>query len=121
MTGNHRHTPHAQQTNNNNLRRYRFLKGLLLLIHSFKSKAIGWKMISYERTSILGRGGYGTVFEGELMNQKDNTKRRVAIRRNPFHDKRDFERQSQSFQLLMNLDHPNVIQLFHIKEDGDFM
>jgi len=78
-------------------------------------------MISFDRRIILGRGSFGIVCKGELMNQEDGTTRQVAIRRNLFDDIREFERQSKSFRLLMNLDHPNVIKLFHIEENGDFM
>jgi len=73
----------------------------------------------YDRRSILGNSVYGTVFKGELVNKKDNTKRQVAIKRIEL---AWYTGSEMDLELLeMNLDHSNVIKLLHIKDDDNFV
>lgn len=94
---------------------------ILLLINRF-NKAVKWKMIDFDRASLLGRGFYGNVCKGKLMNEEHNTAmRHVAIKRIE-KTRYTAARSEKNWELLnMNLDCPNVVKLLHIEEDDDFM
>lgn len=73
---------------------------------------------------ILGRGGFATVFKGELriktQDHVSETKVPVAIKRieravldlHPQFRERELEQ--------MKLDHPNVVKLLHFSQDDNF-
>lgn len=94
--------------------------GLLLLINRLNSEAAVWKIFNYYRSAILGYGSYfGAVFKGELMNQKDNTIKYVAIKRI---ERERYTRSEESLGLLqMKLDSRNVVKLLHIEFIEEFV
>lgn len=57
----------------------------------------------------LGRGDFGSVFSGTFRGRK------VAIRRIELIDASDNE-----VEALKQLDHPNIIKLFHVECNDDF-
>jgi serine/threonine protein kinase len=60
---------------------------------------------------ILGKGGFGTVFEGVWCGKP------VAIKRIPLSDLASNEREEET---LKKLEHPNVIKLLHVENDPIF-
>ena len=60
---------------------------------------------------LLGKGGFGTVFEGVWCEKL------VAIKRIPLSDLASNEREEEALQ---KLDHPNVIKLLHVENDPMF-
>ena len=70
---------------------------------------------SFERQKVLGKGNFGVVFEGDWNGQ------RVAVKRINLMDletRRNGEESPE--EVLKNLDHLNVIKLFHVDSDMDF-
>ena len=73
------------------------------------------KKLEYDRSKILGRGGFATVYSGKLDGKQVAVKRLqqdLAVN-NGNQGKREEE-------ALRELDHPNVISLLHVEEDEDF-
>jgi len=68
-------------------------------------------MLTLDRNKILGVGGFATVFEGAWDGKK------VAVKRIPVEKAASNEPEVKALKML---DHPNVIKLFHVKEDQDF-
>ena len=64
-----------------------------------------------DQNAILGKGKYGTVFEG-VWREKP-----VAIKRILLSDITSSEREEEA---LKKLDHPNVIKLLHVESDSKF-
>jgi serine/threonine protein kinase len=67
--------------------------------------------ISIDRKTILGKGGYGIVFRGK-WNSKE-----VAVKRIPIVNVQNNKGEEEALQ---NLDHPNVVKLYHVESDSDF-
>ncbi len=69
------------------------------------------KRIEYDRSNILGRGGFAVVFRGTFDGKPVAVKRlqedTVAI---------DVQREETA---LRRLDHPNVIRLIHVENDDE--
>jgi serine/threonine protein kinase len=65
--------------------------------------------IEFNRQVRLGRGGFGSVFPGTFQG------REVAIKRVELINATDNEEEA-----LKQLDHPNVIKLFHVDCNKDF-
>jgi serine/threonine protein kinase len=63
------------------------------------------------QNKILGEGRYGIVFEGVWC------KKPVAIKRIQLLHTSSNQREEEA---LKKLEHPNVIQLFHIENDSTF-
>lgn len=71
------------------------------------------RTILYDRSNILGRGGFAIVYSGTLDGNP------VAVKR----IQRDVvanESNKREEEALRRLDHPNVINLLHVEEDDDF-
>jgi serine/threonine protein kinase len=66
--------------------------------------------IKFEKSAILEKGTYGTVFEGE-WNSKT-----VAVKRI---EKPKYENNKEE-EALQKLDHPNVVRLYHVESDSNF-
>ena len=64
-----------------------------------------------DQNAILGKGKYGTVFEG-VWREKP-----VAIKRIQLSDIKSNEREEAALQ---KLDHSNVIKLLHVENDSTF-
>ena len=64
--------------------------------------------IKFERDAKLGEGGYGEVFLGTFKNEK------VAVKRVQLSKCDDKEK------TFKELDHENVVKLFHFETDDDF-
>ncbi len=68
-------------------------------------------MLTFDRAKILGKGGFGTVYEGVW---NGNT---VAVKRIPIDRTATDEQEERALKIL---DHINVNKLFHVEEDQDF-
>jgi predicted Ser/Thr protein kinase len=66
--------------------------------------------IKLEKSVILEKGTYGTVFEGEWNGKK------VAVKRI---EKTECENNKEE-EALQKLDHPNVVKLYHVESDRNF-
>ena len=72
-----------------------------------------WK-ITYDGNRMLGKGAYGKVFEGKLMNRKTRTLKKVAVKRH------EMLRVDMSRTLVeLHLDHPNVVKLLAYQDVDD--
>ncbi|EFX60832.1 hypothetical protein DAPPUDRAFT_341208, partial [Daphnia pulex] len=67
-------------------------------------------MLSFDRHKVLGKGVYGTVYEGVWGEVKVAAKRILL---------RDAASNEQEEKALKMLDHTNVIKLFHLKNNQD--
>ncbi|EFX80738.1 hypothetical protein DAPPUDRAFT_103172 [Daphnia pulex] len=65
-------------------------------------------------SQILGKGGFGIVYEGEHNNAK------VAIKRMELLRIEDDVRNSTEEERMMRCDHSNVLKVFAVDQDGDF-
>jgi len=73
----------------------------------------------YERVARLGRGGMGVV---DLGRREDGTE--VALKRLTLHGSADDiararQRIEREAEVLTRLDHPNIVELLEVVEDGD--
>jgi serine/threonine protein kinase len=64
--------------------------------------------ISFDRSEVLGRGGYGKVFKGFWRGRPVAVKRIVLTS------------DEQEEKSLQRLDHDNVIKLYHAERDENF-
>jgi hypothetical protein len=67
--------------------------------------------LTIHRAKILGKGNYGTVFEGTWCDLK------VAVKRIPIENATSSEREENALKIF---NHENVIKLFHVEENDDF-
>ncbi len=67
-------------------------------------------MLSFDRHKVLGKGIYGTVYEGVWGEVK------VAVKRILLRDAASNEQEEKALKML---DHTNVIKLFHVENDQD--
>jgi serine/threonine protein kinase len=65
--------------------------------------------IEFNSQVLLGRGGFGSVFPGTFQG------REVAIKRVELINATDNEEEA-----LKQLDHPNIVKLFHVECTDDF-
>ncbi len=65
--------------------------------------------IEFNSQVRLGRGGFGSVFPGTFQGRK------VAIKRVELINATDNEEEA-----LKQLDHPNIVKLFHVECNEDF-
>jgi serine/threonine protein kinase len=68
--------------------------------------------MKFDRTSILGSGGYGVVFRGEWNNKIVAVKRIEKKKKNCENNKGE--------DALQKLHLPNVVKLYHVDSDIDF-
>src|SRR5262245_51857710 len=73
----------------------------------------------YERVARLGRGGMGVV---DLARRDDGTE--VALKRLTLHGSTDDiararQRIEREAEVLTRLDHPNIVELLEVLDDGD--
>ena len=73
------------------------------------------KEILVDKNKILGKGGFGSVFLGTLGIKRLP----VAVKRIELM-KMDETSSKREEEALGNLDHLNVIKLFHAEDDEDF-
>jgi serine/threonine protein kinase len=64
-----------------------------------------------DRSKLLGKGAYGTVFEGQWRGIP------VAVKRVPNNSKKEREARQEESTLLKLSNHLNVAKLFHIDSD----
>lgn len=81
------------------------------------SKIVG--SVEYYRGERIGRGRYGIVFYGKYGKEESGEQKDVAVKRvmkeeNPYNTKL-METE------ILQMEHPNVIKLWCIEEDEDFM
>jgi serine/threonine protein kinase len=67
--------------------------------------------VQYDRSNVVGTGGYGVVYAGTFKGEKVAVKRIDIMRTS---DNRELENN----KILLN--HPNIVQFKHYEEDGDF-
>ena len=69
------------------------------------------KVKDLSSNKLIGKGGFGTVFEGVWCEKL------VAIKRIALSNIASNEREEEA---LKKLDHPNVIKLLHVERDSTF-
>lgn len=78
---------------------------------------------NYGRDDILGQGGFGTVFKGTLrisVDTDDGVETSVAIKR--LEKARLNETITVDRELVQKkLNHPNVVKLYHVEENENFL
>lgn len=72
--------------------------------------------LSYTRSQILGRGGFGTVFHGFIEGQPIAVKRIELLPSTNQENTNDFH----EFELQMALEHDNVLAILTWEQDEDF-
>jgi len=83
-----------------------------------KKEIIVGKLL-YCQEDILAKGGFGFVFKGKLIHSKGDNEVDVAIKRLQTADLSKTFRERELKQKELN--HQNVVKLYHVEEDGDFM
>jgi len=74
----------------------------------------------FTRKDILGKGAYGVVFKGILVDNDGVKVKDVAIKR--FEIAREETDVSSSREIMLKrLNHPNVVQLYVEEEDANFL
>jgi serine/threonine protein kinase len=68
------------------------------------------------KNEILGKGGYGTVFEG-VWCDKPAAIKRIELINISGKEERKNRREEEA---MLKLDHPNVIKLLHVESDSTF-
>ena len=66
--------------------------------------------IQFDRKVRLGQGGYGAVFPGTFQGKK------VAVKRVQLIDATNENEEN----IMKQLDHPNIVKLFHFDRDDNF-
>ena len=66
--------------------------------------------IQFDRKVRLGQGGYGAVFPGTFQGNK------VAVKRVQLIDATNENEEN----IMKQLDHPNIVKLFHFDRDDNF-
>ena len=66
--------------------------------------------IQFDRDFQLGQSGFGSVFPGTFQGNKVAVKRVILI---------DATNENEE-NIMQQLDHPNVVKLFHIDRDDNF-
>lgn len=66
--------------------------------------------IIIDRCKLIGRGCYGAVYEGTWRGRK------VAVKRIQIENVQN----NEGGEALQELDHPNVVKLYHVESDSDF-
>lgn len=69
--------------------------------------------ISFDRRDILGHGGYGVVFKGNIDRAEVAIKRIELARLTPT-TFREMNHQRE-------MDHPNIVKLLHVEKDENFL
>ena len=65
--------------------------------------------IQFNKEVLIGKGGFGSVFPGTFQGRK------VAVKRVELINATDNEEEA-----LKQLDHPNIVKLFHVECTDDF-
>lgn len=65
--------------------------------------------------NILGKGMCGNVYKG-LWKPSQGIEKIVAVKRIPLHDFLDWKREEH---ILSELDHPNIVKVFHKETQAD--
>ena len=83
-----------------------------------KMEIIIGKLVYYKK-DILGQGGFGFVFKGKLVHSKGDNEVDVAIKRLQTATLSKTFRERELKQKELN--HQNVVKLYHVEENNDFM
>ncbi len=80
-----------------------------------------WR-ISYDRKVILGRGTFGRIFHGNLINKETGlVEMEVAIKRIVIDEVPESEQIFLDREMVqLELNHPNVVKLLHWEDQEDF-
>ena len=81
-----------------------------------------WR-IDYDRKVLLGRGGFGATFLGNLINKDTGlVEMQVAIKRIVIDEVPESEKVliDREMTIQKELNHPNVVKLLHWEEQGEF-
>jgi serine/threonine protein kinase len=70
-----------------------------------------FSMLTFDRAKVLGKGGFGIVYEGVWGETK------VAVKRIPINHAATNEREEKALKML---NHINVNKLLHVEKDQDF-
>jgi serine/threonine protein kinase len=96
-----------------------FMKGDVLMAE-YKGDRVGQQLGPYRLTRLLGEGGFGEVYEAEhrLLQQKRAIK--LLLERH-FHDPNQRERFLREVRTLATLDHPNILPVLEVGEEGSVL
>lgn len=83
-----------------------------------KTEIIIGKLV-YCKEDILGQGGFGFVFKGKLVLPEGDDEVDVAIKRLQTATLSKTFRERELKQKELN--HQNVVKLYHVEENNDFM
>ena len=80
-----------------------------------------WR-ISYDRKVVLGRGTFGRIFLGNLIDKEtDLAVVQVAIKRIVMDEVPESEQLFIDREMVqLELNHPNIVKLLHWEDQGDF-
>ena len=80
-----------------------------------------WR-IFYDRKAVIGRGTFGRVFLGNIVNTDTNVvEMQVAIKRIVVDELPESEIHLLDRECVqLELNHPNVVKLLHWEDQGDF-
>lgn len=73
-------------------------------------------MYELVKGEVLGRGGFGEVYK-VIFKVNNEMRAMKVIEKKAMSDKNNFRKE---FQILKELDHPNVLKLYHSFEDEKF-
>ena len=69
-------------------------------------------LLQWNSSEILGEGAYGTVFKGSFNGKN------VAVKKVNKEYLRNINVIEREEAALIELDHPNIVKLLHVKNDG---
>lgn len=77
----------------------------------------GKNTFTFDRSAILGRGGFGAVYKG-TWGKENSVKIEVAVKRVVLNQIKENGQQEEN--ILKSFNHPNIINLFDVLNDEDF-
>ncbi len=91
-----------------------------MFMAEYQGDRVGQQLGSYRLTRLLGKGGFGEVYEADhqLLEQKRAIK---LLRESHFYDPDQHERFLREARTLATLDHRNILPLLEVGKEGDVL